>query len=232
MAGRTAVVAIGGNSLIKDRLHQSVRDQYVAAGETCWHIASMIKAGWRVAITHGNGPQVGFLLRRSEIAAHELHEVPLDAIGADTQGAIGYALQQNLYNDFQRLGMRAASRDGRDADRGGRRRPGVRRALQARRLVHGRRDGPAARTGGRLGGARGRRARLAARRRVADARADRRDRRHLVADRRRRRGDLHRRRRHPGGPGRGRATSAAFRPSSTRTWRPRSWRPRSAPSCS
>jgi carbamate kinase len=105
VAGRTAVVAIGGNSLIKDRLHQSVRDQYVAAGETCWHIASMIKAGWRVAITHGNGPQVGFLLRRSEIAAHELHEVPLDAIGADTQGAIGYALQQNLYNDFQRLGI-------------------------------------------------------------------------------------------------------------------------------
>jgi carbamate kinase len=101
----TAVVAIGGNSLIKDRFHQSVRDQYIAAGETCWHIASMIKDGWKVAITHGNGPQVGFMLRRSEIAAHELHEVPLDAIGADTQGAIGYALQQNLYNDFVRLGI-------------------------------------------------------------------------------------------------------------------------------
>ena len=53
---------------------------------------------------HGNGPQVGFLLRRSELAAHELHEVPLDACGADTQGAIGYALQQNLYNDFHGSG--------------------------------------------------------------------------------------------------------------------------------
>ena len=105
MAERTAVVAIGGNSLIKDRFHQSVRDQYIAAGETCWHIASMIKDGWRVAITHGNGPQVGFVLRRSELSAGELHEVPLDAIGADTQGAIGYALQQNLENDFQRLGI-------------------------------------------------------------------------------------------------------------------------------
>jgi carbamate kinase len=105
MAERTAVVAIGGNSLIKDRFHQSVRDQYIAAGETCWHIASMIKDGWRVAITHGNGPQVGFMLRRSELAASELHEVPLDSIGADTQGAIGYALQQNLHNDFQRLGL-------------------------------------------------------------------------------------------------------------------------------
>jgi len=105
VAGRIAVVAIGGNSLIKDRLHQSVRDQYIAAGETCWHIASMIQDGWGVAITHGNGPQVGFILRRSELAAHELHEVPLDACGADTQGAIGYALQQNLHNDFDRLGI-------------------------------------------------------------------------------------------------------------------------------
>jgi carbamate kinase len=102
---RLAVVAIGGNALIKDKTHQSVRDQYVAASETCWHIAGMIKEGWDVAITHGNGPQVGFILRRSELAAHELHEIPLDVIGADTQGAMGYALQQNLQNDFARLGM-------------------------------------------------------------------------------------------------------------------------------
>src|SRR5438034_357910 len=105
MANRLAVVAIGGNSLIKDKFHQTVRDQYIAAGETCWHIAGMIKDGWDVAITHGNGPQVGFILRRSELAAQELHEVPLDVAGADSQGAIGYALQQNLYNDFARLGM-------------------------------------------------------------------------------------------------------------------------------
>ncbi|MGH2652637.1 MAG: carbamate kinase, partial [Actinomycetota bacterium] len=105
MGGKKAVVAIGGNSLIKDTMHQTVRDQYIAAGETCWHIAGMIREGWDVVITHGNGPQVGFILRRSELAAHELHEVPLDVCGADTQGAIGYALQQNLYNDFARLGM-------------------------------------------------------------------------------------------------------------------------------
>jgi carbamate kinase len=105
MDRRRAVVAIGGNSLIKDKQHQTVRDQYIAAGETCWHIASMITDGWDVAICHGNGPQVGFILRRSELAAHELHEVPLDACGADSQGAIGYALAQNLENDFQRLGL-------------------------------------------------------------------------------------------------------------------------------
>ena len=105
MTRRRAVVAIGGNSLIKDRFHQTVRDQYVAAGETCWHIAAMIQDGWDVAIGHGNGPQVGFILRRSELAAHEFHEVPLDVCGADSQGAIGYALTQNLENDFARLGL-------------------------------------------------------------------------------------------------------------------------------
>ncbi len=105
MDGRTAVIAIGGNSLIKDKYHQTVRDQYIAASETCYQIVNMIRDGWGVAITHGNGPQVGFILRRSELAAHELHEVPLDVCGADTQGAIGYELQQNLYNEFRRYGI-------------------------------------------------------------------------------------------------------------------------------
>ena len=100
-----AVIAIGGNSLIKDKQHQSVQDQYLAAGETDQHIADLIEAGWDVAISHGNGPQVGFIMRRSELSRGELHEVPMDVAGADTQGAIGYALQQNLVNDFQRMGI-------------------------------------------------------------------------------------------------------------------------------
>jgi carbamate kinase len=102
---KVAVVAIGGNSLIVDKSHMSVADQYSAAHETCVHIADMIQHGWTVAISHGNGPQVGFILRRSELARHELHEVPLDACDADTQGAIGYAIQQNLYNEFLRRGI-------------------------------------------------------------------------------------------------------------------------------
>ena len=105
---KVAVVAIGGNSLIRDKAHRTVEDQYVAAAETTYHIAKMIQAGWEVAIGHGNGPQVGFILRRSELAAHELHEVPLDVCGADTQGAIGYALQQNLYNHFREMGINKA----------------------------------------------------------------------------------------------------------------------------
>ncbi|MGH2537477.1 MAG: carbamate kinase, partial [Candidatus Promineifilaceae bacterium] len=100
-----AVIAIGGNALIKDPAHQTVADQHRAAGETAGHIAAMIASGWRVVISHGNGPQVGFILRRSELAAHELHEVPLDACVADTQGALGYTLQQELYNHFLARGM-------------------------------------------------------------------------------------------------------------------------------
>jgi carbamate kinase len=100
-----AVIAIGGNSLIKDKEHQSVEDQYVAAGETDQHIADLVATGWDVAISHGNGPQVGFIMRRSELSRGELHEVPMDVAGADTQGAIGYALQQNLVNDFRAMGI-------------------------------------------------------------------------------------------------------------------------------
>jgi len=103
---KVAVVAIGGNSLIKDPQHQTVPDQYEATKETCQHIADMIAQGWDVVITHGNGPQVGFILRRSELSRHELHEVPLDSCGADTQGAIGYMLQKALHNEFHRRGMR------------------------------------------------------------------------------------------------------------------------------
>jgi len=104
---KIAVVAIGGNSLIKDKAHQTVEDQYEAAAETTRHIADMIEAGWDVAIGHGNGPQVGFILRRSEIA-HKvagMHELTLDVCGADSQGAIGYALQQNLQNELYRRGI-------------------------------------------------------------------------------------------------------------------------------
>jgi len=104
---KVAVVAIGGNSLIKDNKHQTVEDQYQAAKETTQHLADMIESGWDLAVGHGNGPQVGFILRRSEIAAkvEGMHEVPLDVCGADSQGAIGYALQQNLQNEFKRRGI-------------------------------------------------------------------------------------------------------------------------------
>lgn len=100
-----AVVAVGGNALIKDKAHKTVQDQFDAAKDTMAHIVDMIEKGWDVVVTHGNGPQVGFILRRSELARHELHEVPLDYCGADTQGAIGYMFQKALYNEFNRRGI-------------------------------------------------------------------------------------------------------------------------------
>ena len=104
-----AIVAVGGNALIKDNQHKSVQDQFAAAVDTMAHIADMIAEGWNVVVTHGNGPQVGFILRRSELSAHELHEVPLDYCGADTQGSIGYMFQQALYNEFVRRKMQKSA---------------------------------------------------------------------------------------------------------------------------
>ncbi|MDW8299541.1 MAG: carbamate kinase [Anaerolineae bacterium] len=105
MPSQIAVVAIGGNSLIQSNDRREVRYQWEAVRETCQHIAQLVKQGWRVVITHGNGPQVGFILRRAELAAHEVHTVPLDLIVADTQGAIGYMLQQALRNSLRALGI-------------------------------------------------------------------------------------------------------------------------------
>lgn len=102
---KVAVVAVGGNALIKDKNRKTVEDQFDAAKETMGHIASMIEAGWNVVVTHGNGPQVGFILRRSELALGELHPIPLDYCGADTQGAIGYMFQKALRNEFKKRGI-------------------------------------------------------------------------------------------------------------------------------
>ncbi|MDA8442484.1 MAG: carbamate kinase [Peptococcaceae bacterium] len=108
---KLAVVAIGGNSLIRDALHQSVEDQYAAVCETAKHIAGMIELGYEVIVTHGNGPQVGFILRRAEIASDvaAMHRVPLVSCGADTQGAIGYQIQQALDNEFKRRGLKKSA---------------------------------------------------------------------------------------------------------------------------
>jgi len=100
-----AVVAVGGNALIKSKDKQTVQDQFTAAKDTMKHIVDMIEKGWDVVITHGNGPQVGFILRRSELSKDVLHEVPLDYCGADTQGAIGYMFQKALDNEFKRRGL-------------------------------------------------------------------------------------------------------------------------------
>lgn len=105
MNNKLAIVAIGGNALITDLDNITVESEYRAAGQTTHHIANMIAEGWRVVIVHGNGPQVGFNLRRSELARGELFELPLDVCGTFTQGSIGYYFQQNLRNQLRELGI-------------------------------------------------------------------------------------------------------------------------------
>ncbi|HEY2188740.1 MAG TPA: carbamate kinase, partial [Caldimonas sp.] len=101
-----AVVAVGGNALILDDQHMALADQYHAVCETATHVATMIAAGWNVVLTHGNGPQVGFILRRSEIADGQVPTVPVQYAVGDTQGAIGFMFQNALGNALLRRGIR------------------------------------------------------------------------------------------------------------------------------
>ena len=105
MESKLAVLAIGGNSLIKDKNHVAMSWQYEAVKETGKYIAELIAEGMSIVITHGNGPQVGFIYRRGELGRHELPLIPLDICGADTQGAIGYMIQKALLNHFRRMGV-------------------------------------------------------------------------------------------------------------------------------
>lgn len=100
-----AVVAVGGNALITHEEKNSIPDQYRAVEQSVISIVDMIEAGWDVVLTHGNGPQVGFILRRSELAASEVAPVPLDYAVGDTQGAIGYMFQKALHNQLAIRGI-------------------------------------------------------------------------------------------------------------------------------
>ena len=104
---KLALIAIGGNSLIKSKELQKVEDQHQAIRETVGHIVDLIAQGYQVLISHGNGPQVGFIMRRSEVARREtgLHLVPLVNVVADTQGSIGYQIQQSVNNELVHRGL-------------------------------------------------------------------------------------------------------------------------------
>ena len=105
MKSKLAVLAIGGNSLIKDKTKISLWYQYEALKETAVYLVDLIEAGMNMVITHGNGPQVGFIYRRGELSIHELPLIPLDICGADTQGAIGYMIEKALINQFRKRGI-------------------------------------------------------------------------------------------------------------------------------
>ncbi len=107
MKTKLALIAIGGNSLVKSKFLQTIEDQDKGIQETVTHIVDLIEQGYQVLISHGNGPQVGFIMRRSEVTrkATGLHPVPLVIVVADTQGSIGYQIQIAMHNELRSRGM-------------------------------------------------------------------------------------------------------------------------------
>jgi len=104
-SSRLAVVAIGGNSLIADERHQGLTDQLAAVRQTAEGIAAIVAEGWRMVVTHGNGPQVGQILLCSELAAGAVPPVPIAFAVAQTEGAIGLMVQQALGNALRQRGL-------------------------------------------------------------------------------------------------------------------------------
>ncbi len=104
---RRAVVAIGGNALIRDGQQGTIAEQYDNASETARHIAALVAEGWGVVVTHGNGPQVGFILLRSELVPADapIPKLSLEMSVADSQGGIGHILSQALLNELADRGL-------------------------------------------------------------------------------------------------------------------------------
>ena len=102
---RTALIAIGGNSLIRAGEKGTIVEQLANTRRTAGAIVGLIQDGFSLVITHGNGPQVGAALLRSERASDQVYGQSLDVCDATTQGEIGYLLQQSLYNELQAAGL-------------------------------------------------------------------------------------------------------------------------------
>ncbi len=99
------VVAIGGNSLLDPDLEPTVANQFAVTAEAMEPVADLLERGEHLVLTHGNGPQVGFLQLRSELARDSVHEVPLDSLVADTQGAMGYMIERALRTALRERGL-------------------------------------------------------------------------------------------------------------------------------
>ena len=102
---RRVVVALGGNAILRSKQLNSYAEQFENVRRTCHQMAQLVAAGHELILTHGNGPQVGNLLIQNEAAADLVPPVPLDVCGAETQGQIGYMIQQSLRNELTALGL-------------------------------------------------------------------------------------------------------------------------------
>jgi carbamate kinase len=98
------VVALGGNALLRRGADDTYEEMYRAARVAAERIADIVAAGWEVVVTHGNGPQVGRILLQQEAASEQVHPMPLDVCGAESQGQIGYLLQVTIGDVFYERG--------------------------------------------------------------------------------------------------------------------------------
>lgn len=106
MAEKTAVfVALGGNALLKPHELCNAADQFAIVERTCTALATVVESGHPLVISHGNGPQVGSLLIQNDDARRDVPPMPLDVLGAESQGQIGYMLQQGMANELARRGV-------------------------------------------------------------------------------------------------------------------------------
>jgi carbamate kinase len=103
--GKRILVALGGNAILRHKEKGTKEEQFENVRETCRHLVALMKRGYRIAITHGNGPQVGDILLKNELSKHVLPPMPLDVCGAESQGMIGYMLQQSMYNEMRAAGI-------------------------------------------------------------------------------------------------------------------------------
>ncbi|MCK9477125.1 MAG: carbamate kinase [Candidatus Muirbacterium halophilum] len=105
---KIAVIALGGNSIIKEKEKGTIQEQLINSDDTNKCLVELVKKGYNVIITHGNGPQVGNILLRNE-AANQMYDVPvmpLDICVADSEGGMGYMLQRSMFNILKKQGIK------------------------------------------------------------------------------------------------------------------------------
>jgi carbamate kinase len=102
---KTAVVAIGGNAILRAGQQATFDNQMANLKETCVHLAKLIKGGYDMVITHGNGPQVGNILLQNELLRDDVPPMPIDVCVAESQALIGYMIQQAMKEELEKLGM-------------------------------------------------------------------------------------------------------------------------------
>lgn len=105
MSGEVCVIALGGNAILTEKNRGTVEEQIKNIRNACEKIVTLVSQGYEIVITHGNGPQVGQTLLRHKLTSDKVPEGSLDTCGAETQGLLGYLIQQGLRNELEKANI-------------------------------------------------------------------------------------------------------------------------------